>query len=88
MDIRIKQSFPPINMFPALGLFSVFIAKKFCYLCQAIEYNFICNDFLSIIMLYLLFFDISIYLVSFLLFPIGKNLSNDFNGMLEICCHN
>ena len=87
MDIRIKQSFAAMNMVPALGLFPIVIAKGFCYPSGPIEHDPRCNDFLGIVMLCLLVFNISVYLIAFLLFTIDKNLSNDVNGMIEICWH-
>jgi len=87
MDIRIKQSFAAMNMVPALGLFPIVIAKGFCYPSGPIEEDPRCNDFLGIVMLCLLVFNISVYLVAFLLFTIDKNLSNEITGMIEICWH-
>ena len=87
MDVRIKQSFAAMNMVPALGLFPIVIAKGFCYPSGPIEDDPRCNDFLGIVMLCLLVFNISVYLIAFLLFTMDKNLSNEITGMLEICWH-
>ena len=87
MDIRIKQSFAAMNMIPALGGFPIVIAKGFCYPSGPIENDSRCNDFLGIVMLTLLLFNISVYIIAYLLFVHDKNLNNEIEGMMFFSWH-
>ncbi len=87
MDVRIKQSFAAMNMIPALGGFPIVIAKGFCYPSGPIENDPRCNDFLGIVMLTLLLFNVSVYIIAYLLFVHDKNLNNEIDGMMFFSWH-
>ena len=87
MDIRIKQSFAAMNMIPALGGFPIVIAKGFCYPSGPIENDRRCNDFLGIVMLTLLIFNISVYIVAYALFVYDKNINSEIEGMMPFSWH-
>ena len=87
MDVRIKESFSAMNMIPALGAFPLVIAKGFCFPSGPIETDPFCKNFLGIVMLCLLVFNVCIYLLSFIMFSWDKNCCIKINFMLQILNH-
>lgn len=84
MDIRIKECFAAINMVPALGALPLVIAKGFCFPSGPVDGDPLCNDFLGLVMLCLLIFNFSIYVIAYFLFAID---SVEIEPKLEILWH-
>ena len=84
MDIRIKECFAAMNMVPALGALPLVIAKGFCFPSGPVDGDPLCNDFLGLVMLCLLIFNFSIYVIAYFLFAIDKNKSVEIEPKLEI----
>lgn len=87
MDIRIKECFAAMNMVPALGALPLVIAKGFCFPSGPVDGDPLCNDFLGLVMLCLLIFNFSIYVIAYFLFAIDKNKSVEIEPKLEILWH-
>ena len=87
MDIRIKECFAAMNMVSALGALPLVIAKVFCFPSGPVDGDPLCNDFLGLVMLCLLIFNFSIYVIAYFLFAIDKNKSVEIEPKLEILWH-
>ena len=84
MDERIKESFSSMNMIPALGAFPLVIAKGFCFPSGPIENDPFCKNFLGIVMLCLLIFNVCVYFFSFIMFSYDKNVCLKIDFMMKI----
>ena len=87
MDVRIKECFAAMNMVPALGALPLVIAKGFCFPSGPVDGDPLCNDFLGMVMLCLLIFNFSIYILAYFLFVIDKNKFVEIAPKLKILWH-
>ena len=87
MDVRIKECFGAMNMVPALGALPLVIGKGFCFPSGPIDGDKLCNDFLGILMLCLLIYNIAVYIVAYFLFVIDKNKFLEIEPKLAVLWH-
>lgn len=87
MDVRIKECFGAMNMIPALGALPLVIGKGFCFPSGPVDGDKLCDNFLGLLMLCLLIYNIAVYIIAYFLFVIDKNKYLEIEPKLQTLWH-
>ena len=87
MDVRIKECFGAMNMVPALGALPLVIGKGFCFPSGPVDGDKLCDNFLGLLMLCLLIYNIAVYIIAYFLFVIDKNKYLEIEPKLQTLWH-